>query len=187
MQERNVKRLAVLIDADNVSPAQVSEIFKTVSTLGEPIVRRAYGMVNCFSVSGGWNVAQREYGIVSKPQVSNVSGKNVADIALVIDAMEMLYKSSVDGICIVSSDSDFTALAAKIREEGNMSSVSAARRPPRASGQPARVSSNWCKSRSRPRKRLLAVQVSAPGVAENLRCPILSPVRCAVPVLRVGG
>ena len=118
MQERYVKRLAVLIDADNVSPAQVSEIFKTVSTLGEPIVRRAYGMVNCFSVSGGWNVAQREYGIVSKPQVSNVSGKNVADIALVIDAMEMLYKSSVDGICIVSSDSDFTALAAKIREGG---------------------------------------------------------------------
>ena len=87
MQERNVTRLAVLIDADNVSPAQVSEIFKTVSPLGEPIVRRAYGMVNCFSVSGGWNVAQREYGIVSKPQVSNVSGKNVADIALVIDSV----------------------------------------------------------------------------------------------------
>lgn len=118
MQEKNVQRLAVLIDADNVSPAQAGEIFKTVASLGVPIVRRAYGMVNCFSNGGGWNLAQREYGILSKPQVSNVSGKNVADIALVIDAMEMLYRNSADGICIVSSDSDFTALAAKIREGG---------------------------------------------------------------------
>ena len=112
------RSIAVLIDADNVSPSLVEAIFKIVDEFGDPIVRRAYGMVGCFSTTDGWQRAQREYGVVAKPQVSNISGKNVADIALVIDAMELLYKGTCDGICIVSSDSDFTALAAKIREGG---------------------------------------------------------------------
>ena len=112
------RSLAVLIDADNVSPSLVESIFRIAGGIGDPIVRRAYGMVGCFSSTDGWQRAQREYGVVAKPQVSNVSGKNVADIALVVDAMELLYKGSCDGICIVSSDSDFTALAAKIREGG---------------------------------------------------------------------
>ena len=110
--------VAVLIDADNVSAAFVGRIFGIASEIGEPIVRRAYGMVGCFSNADGWQRAQREYGVVAKPQVSNVSGKNVADIALVIDAMELLYKGACGAICIVSSDSDYTALAAKIREGG---------------------------------------------------------------------
>lgn len=110
--------LAILIDADNVSPAFAGAVFRKAGELGEPILRRAYGMVGCFSATGGWTQIQREYGIVAKPQVSNVSGKNVADIALVIDAMEILYKGACRGICIVSSDSDFTALATKIREGG---------------------------------------------------------------------
>ena len=112
--------IAVLIDADNISPALVGEIFKTACSLGEPAVRRAYGMVKCFAVNGGWAQAQRDYGIVAHPQVSNISGKNVADIALVVDAMELLYKSQCQGICIVSNDSDFTAVAAKIREGGKL-------------------------------------------------------------------
>ena len=118
MDKAGKQKLAVLIDADNVSSTQAGDIFRTACSLGEPIVRRAYGMVNCFSQTGGWNKAQREYGILARPQVSNVSGKNVADIALVIDAMEVLYRSGCDGVCIVSSDSDFTALAVKIREVG---------------------------------------------------------------------
>ena len=112
------KSIAVLIDADNISPSSAGAIFKTARSIGEPIVRRAYGMVNCFSSNGGWVNAQREYGIVARPQTSNVATKNVSDIALVIDAMEFLYKSPCQGIFIVSSDSDFTALAAKIREGG---------------------------------------------------------------------
>ena len=112
------QRLAVLIDADNISAAIAGEIFKKVCTIGTPIARRAYGMVKCFASDGGWAKAQREYGVVARPQVSNVSGKNVADIALVIDAMEFLYKNPCEGICIVSSDSDFSALASKIREGG---------------------------------------------------------------------
>ena len=112
------KTIAVFIDADNISSSSAADIFKRVCTFGEPIIRRAYGTVACFSNANGWQMAQREYGIVARPQVSNISGKNVADIALVIDAMEALYKSTCDGICIVSNDSDFTALAAKIREGG---------------------------------------------------------------------
>jgi len=112
------QRLAVLIDADNISAALAGEIFKKAYAIGTPIARRAYGMVNCFTSDGGWAKAQRKYGIVSHPQVSNVSKKNVADIALVIDAMEFLYRSPCEGICIVSCDSDFSALASKIREGG---------------------------------------------------------------------
>lgn len=118
MSESVKSRIAVLIDADNIGASYVREIFNTVCRFGEPIVRRAYGVPQCFQSAGGWQTAQREYGIVSKPQVSNVKGKNVADIALVIDAMECLYTLPCDGICIVSNDSDYTALAAKIREAG---------------------------------------------------------------------
>ena len=112
------KSIAVLIDADNIGPSYAGAIFRKACAIGEPIARRAYGMVNCFSSRGGWVSAQREYGIVARPQTSNVASKNVSDIALVIDAMEFLYKSPCQGIFIVASDSDYTALAAKIREGG---------------------------------------------------------------------
>ena len=111
-------KLAVLIDADNISSSAAGAIFQKVSELGDPVVRRAYGMVGVFSGSSGWTAAQREFGIASRPQVSNVSGKNVADIALVIDAMDCLYNASCEGVCIISNDSDFTALAVRIREGG---------------------------------------------------------------------
>lgn len=114
----NQKKLAVLIDADNIGASAVGDIFRLVSQRGAPIVRRAYGTPARFQGTGGWQLAQREYGISSKPQVSNLKGKNAADIALVIDAMECLYTLPCDGICIVSSDSDYTALAVKIRESG---------------------------------------------------------------------
>ena len=83
--------IAVLIDADNVSPTLAGAIFRKACSIGEPIARRAYGMVKCFSSTGGWVQAQREFGIVARPQTSNVAHKNVSDIALVIDAMEFLY------------------------------------------------------------------------------------------------
>ena len=119
-EEANMLPLAVLIDADNISPASMEGIFSSVRSLGEPIVRRAYGMVSCFASNDGWPRVLRENGIVACPQVSNIMHKNVADIALVIDAMALLYKGPVKGFCIVSSDSDFTGLAAKIREEGKL-------------------------------------------------------------------
>lgn len=115
---RTRPRVAVLIDADNIGPSSAGDVFRIACRLGDPILRRAYGTPQRFMGNGGWQNAQHEYGIVSKPQVSNLSGKNVADIALVIDAMECLYRVPCDGICIVSNDSDYTALAAKIREAG---------------------------------------------------------------------
>ena len=118
MAVQNEQRLAVLIDADNISAALAGDIFKKVYAIGTPIARRAYGLVKCFSSGDGWVRAQRESGVVAHPQVSNIPGKNVADIALVIDAMEFLYRNPCEGICIVSCDSDFSALAARIREGG---------------------------------------------------------------------
>lgn len=118
MEVSTERRIAVLIDADNISAALAGNIFKKVYAIGTPIARRAYGMVGCFASNGGWAKAQREFGVVARPQVSNIPGKNVADIALVIDAMEFLYRNPCEGICIVSSDSDYSALAAKIREGG---------------------------------------------------------------------
>lgn len=115
---RTRPRVAVLIDADNIGPSSAGDVFRIACRLGEPILRRAYGTPPRFMGDGGWQNAQHEYGIVSKPQISNLSGKNAADIALVIDAMECLYRVPCDGICIVSNDSDYTALAAKIREAG---------------------------------------------------------------------
>lgn len=111
-------KVAVFIDADNVSAASVRDIFVAVCQIGDPIIRRAYGTPQCFQGQSGWQIAQREYGISSRPQISNLSGKNAADIALVIDAMESLYRSPCEAICIVSNDSDYTALAKKIRESG---------------------------------------------------------------------
>ena len=113
-------RLAVLIDADNIGLSSAKDLFHMVCQLGDPILRRAYGTPQRFMGNGGWQGAQHEFGIVSKPQISNLKGKNAADIALVIDAMECLYRMPCDGICIVSNDSDYTALAAKIREAGKL-------------------------------------------------------------------
>ncbi|MDO4365389.1 MAG: NYN domain-containing protein [bacterium] len=110
--------MAVLIDADNIGPSSAGDVFRIACRLGDPILRRAYGTPQRFMGAGGWQNAQHEYGIVSKPQISNLSGKNAADIALVIDAMECLYRVPCDAICIVSNDSDYTALAAKLREAG---------------------------------------------------------------------
>ena len=81
MNTSTESRLAVLIDADNISPALANDIFRKVYAIGTPIARRAYGMVNCFSSDGGWSKALREFGVVARPQVSNIPGKNVADIA----------------------------------------------------------------------------------------------------------
>ena len=114
----NDSKVAVFFDADNVSATAVKNVFAKVCELGNPIVRRAYGTPQCFQGNSGWQVAQREWGIQSRPQVSNLKGKNAADIALVIDAMECLYRQPIDIFCIVSNDSDYTALATKIRETG---------------------------------------------------------------------
>ncbi len=109
--------LAVLIDADNTSPAYAHAIFEEVVTLGEANVRRIYGDFSKQQLAG-WNNAIGSLAILQHQQRSNSKGKNASDIALVIDAMDLMFKRTLDGVCLVSSDSDFTRLAQRLREEG---------------------------------------------------------------------
>ena len=111
------KLLAVLIDADNTSPKWAKAIFDEIAGMGEASVRRVYGDF-ASSQMNGWSKVQAEFGLVPHHQPANTVGKNASDIALVIDAMDLLHSSRFDGFILVSSDSDFTRLASRIREQG---------------------------------------------------------------------
>ncbi|HID68116.1 MAG TPA: NYN domain-containing protein [Roseibacterium sp.] len=109
--------LAVLIDADNTSHKHAQAIFEEIAGFGEASVRRIYGDFSSSHMKG-WSSVQAEYGIVPFHQPANTVGKNASDIALVIDAMDILHTNRFDGFVLVSSDSDFTRLASRIREQG---------------------------------------------------------------------
>lgn len=109
--------LAVLIDADNTSPKWTKAIFDEIAAMGEASVRRVYGDFSSQQMSG-WNKVQAEFGLVPHHQPANTVGKNASDIALVIDAMDLMHSGRFDGFVLVSSDSDFTRLASRIREQG---------------------------------------------------------------------
>jgi len=110
-------RLAVLIDADNVPYANVREMLEEVSKIGTPTIKRIYADWTKPNASG-WKNVLLEHAITPIQQYSYTSGKNSSDSALIIDAMDILYSHKVDGFCIVSSDSDFTRLATRLREAG---------------------------------------------------------------------
>lgn len=109
--------LAVLIDADNTSPKYSGPIFDEIAGIGEASVRRVYGDFTNRQLKG-WNNVQAEFGLVPHHQPANTVGKNASDIALVIDAMDLMHSGRFDGFVLVSSDSDFTRLASRIREQG---------------------------------------------------------------------
>ena len=109
--------LAVLIDADNTSHNHAKAIFDEIAGFGEASVRRIYGDFSSSHMKG-WSNVQAEYGIVPFHQPANTVGKNASDIALVIDAMDLMHSSRFDGFVLCSSDSDFTRLASRIREQG---------------------------------------------------------------------
>ena len=116
-EARESKSLAVLIDADNTSAKHAQAIFEEIAKLGEANVRRIYGDFSGSRLSG-WDGAIQSMAILQHQQRSNSNGKNASDIALVIDAMDLIYKRTLDGVVLVSSDSDFTRLAQRLREEG---------------------------------------------------------------------
>jgi uncharacterized LabA/DUF88 family protein len=109
--------LAVLIDADNTSHKHAKAIFDEIASLGEASVRRIYGDFSSTHMRG-WSGVQAEFGIVPHHQPANTVGKNASDIALVIDAMDLMHSGRFDGFVLISSDSDFTRLAQRIREQG---------------------------------------------------------------------
>ena len=117
MARDGAKLLAVLIDADNVLSRHAEAILKEVSRIGEPALRRVYGDWSSTQLAG-WKSAARDLGLVMHQQSANTKGKNASDIGLVIDAMDILHQGKFDGFVLVSSDSDFTRLASRIREEG---------------------------------------------------------------------
>ncbi len=111
------KLFAVLIDADNIPAKYAESIMREITTFGEPALRRVYGdwsnpaLVN-------WKAVVLELGMDAKHQTANTKNKNATDIGLVIDAMDILHKGRFGGFVLVSSDSDFTALANRLREDG---------------------------------------------------------------------
>ncbi len=109
--------LAVLIDADNTSPKYAKAIFEEIAGFGEASVRRCYGDFSSSRMKG-WSERVASLGLVPHHQPANTVGKNASDIALVIDAMDLMHSGRFDGFVLVSSDSDFTRLASRIREQG---------------------------------------------------------------------
>lgn len=109
--------LAVLVDADNVSPSRIGGVLAEIATYGTASVKRIYGDWTKSQLRG-WKDAASEHVIQPMQQFDNTTGKNATDSALIIDAMDLLYTRRFQGFCIVSSDSDFTRLASRIREEG---------------------------------------------------------------------
>lgn len=110
-------RLALLIDADNAAAGALDNIMREIASLGRMGVRRAYGNWTTPQM-GGWKGQLLSHSIQPIQQFSYTTGKNATDSALIIDAMDLLYTRRFDAFCLISSDSDFTRLAQRIREEG---------------------------------------------------------------------
>ena len=117
MVDENPARLAVLIDADNARPSITEGLLAEVAKYGTAHVKRAYGDWTGTSLKG-WKDQLLAQSIQPIQQFAYTTGKNATDTAMVIDAMDLLYSGRFDGFCIVSSDSDFTRLAARLRESG---------------------------------------------------------------------
>ncbi|MDO8980827.1 MAG: NYN domain-containing protein [Afipia sp.] len=115
--EQRLPRFAVLIDGDNTSPQIAEGLFEEVATFGEASVRRIYGDFSGPHLKS-WVSILRKHAIDPYQQFAYTPGKNASDIALVIDAMDLLHSGRFDGFCLVSSDSDFTRLASRLREQG---------------------------------------------------------------------
>lgn len=111
--------LAVLIDADNMPAKYAEAVLKEAATIGEPALRRVYGDWSSDGLKA-WVPRIRELGLVAHQASANTRGKNASDIQLVIDAMDILHSGRFDGFVLVSSDSDFTALANRLRENGKL-------------------------------------------------------------------
>ncbi|HNV60688.1 MAG TPA: NYN domain-containing protein [Rhodoferax sp.] len=117
MATNNNQKLAVLIDADNAQASVIQELLAEVSRYGTATIKRAYGDWTTTNLKG-WKEVLHRMAIQPIQQFSYTTGKNSTDASLIIDAMDVLHTGSVDGFCLVSSDSDFTRLATRIREAG---------------------------------------------------------------------
>jgi hypothetical protein len=166
-------RLAVLIDADNASAKIVDGLFEEIAKIGEASVRRIYGDFSS-PRSKGWADVLTRYAIIPQQQFAYTTGKNASDITLVIDAMDLLHSGRFDGFCLVSSDSDFTRLASRIREEGVDVYGVGERKTPESFRQACR--------RFIFTENLLPQEPAKPGAAETTRA--LEPLQNAADLIR---
>ena len=119
MAQGESTRLAVLIDADNASASVAKELLEEVAKFGTATVKRAYGDWTTQNLVG-WKAHLHRHAVQPMQQFAYTIGKNSTDSAFIIDAMDLLYAGNVDGFCLVSSDSDFTRLATRLREAGKL-------------------------------------------------------------------
>ncbi len=160
MATENATRLAVLIDADNAQASITEGLLAEVAKYGTAHVKRAYGDWTAPNLRG-WKDQLLAQSIQPIQQFAYTTGKNATDAAMVIDAMDLLYSGRFDGFCIVSSDSDFTRLAARLRESGmTVYGFGERKTPSRTCGSPTRTRPPmpWVPSRrspSPPRRRSL--------------------------------
>ncbi len=117
MTVKNDERIAVLIDAENVPYSNIGGILREIARYGTPTIKRIYGDWTR-QTSSGWKSHLLEHAITPIQQYSYTTGKNSSDSAMIIDAMDILYGGNIESFCIVSSDSDFTRLAMRLRESG---------------------------------------------------------------------
>lgn len=117
MSELEHKNIALLIDADNVSPDAIDPVLTVMAELGQVNIRRAYGNFAKNALSR-WATITNKYGIRPHQQYDVSKGKNATDMAMTIDAIDLLYQGKVDGFGIMSSDSDFTPLVTRLRQDG---------------------------------------------------------------------
>jgi uncharacterized LabA/DUF88 family protein len=115
--EEPTLRLAVLIDADNAQAAVIEGLLAEIARFGEATVKRIYGDFTA-PTSSSWKKVLQQYAIKPVQQFAYTTGKNATDSTLIIDAMDLLYTRKFDGFCLITSDSDFTGLAMRLREEG---------------------------------------------------------------------
>jgi uncharacterized protein (TIGR00288 family) len=117
MAEETLKNIALLIDADNASHAGIDPVLTVLAELGQVNIRRAYGNWAKPALSK-WNQITHRYGLQPMQQFDLTKGKNATDMAMTIDAVDLLYRGKVDGFGIMSSDSDFTPLVTRLRQDG---------------------------------------------------------------------
>jgi uncharacterized protein (TIGR00288 family) len=121
VKETSDKKIAVLIDTENISSKNIDDILDKVSLEGIATIKRIYGDFSAESKAPqaiAWNREVAEHALMQVQQLQNSKGKNSSDSALIIDAMDLMYSGHVDAFCLVSNDSDFTRLANRIRESG---------------------------------------------------------------------
>ena len=117
MPEKDLKNIALLIDADNTTPRGIDPVLTVMAELGQVNIKRAYGNFAKNNLAK-WDQITHKFGIRPQQQFDLTAGKNATDMAMTIDAIDLLYQGKVDGFGIMSSDSDFTPLATRLRQDG---------------------------------------------------------------------